>query len=138
MTTEEKLQHEIDGLRALAGSLAAALTSLTVKLDAVGADPGYQGMFTLAWTHGMEYKGPNCGEELESAKSVLTQTTSDLARQWAEGREAVEMLDWLRMNELDFGAFCERHLLALQTSRKLGTTDEWLFALRQAMKAGKP
>ena len=48
-----------------------ALRNLVAKLDEIGDNSQFKSMFTLAWAHGAEYKGPNWGKELEDAKTVL-------------------------------------------------------------------
>ena len=49
--------------------LETVLRALVKKLDEVGE--ATKGIFTMAWAHGMEYKGPNYGEELAAAKKLL-------------------------------------------------------------------
>jgi len=51
--------------------IRSALEALVAKLDAVHADPNYQGVWTLAHVHGVEYRGPKYGKELEAARAAL-------------------------------------------------------------------
>ena len=49
--------------------LETVLRALVKKLEEIGK--ATEGVFTMAWAHGMEYKGPNYGEELAAAKKLL-------------------------------------------------------------------
>jgi len=49
--------------------LEMALRALVKKLEEISK--ATEGIFTMAWAHGMEYKGPNYGEELTAAKKLL-------------------------------------------------------------------
>jgi hypothetical protein len=51
--------------------LKDGLRKLVDKLDAVNADPQYGAAWTLYYSHGGHYKGPDYHEELVSAKELL-------------------------------------------------------------------
>ena len=45
-------------------------------------------------------------------------------------------LDWYLSDFGDIGAFCERHGLPFQTSRRIGTPSEWRVAIDSAREKG--
>jgi len=51
--------------------LTAALAGLVAKMHLIDAEPTLSGIFTLAYIHGCEYKGPNWKDELELADAAL-------------------------------------------------------------------
>jgi hypothetical protein len=48
-----------------------AFVALVAKLEAIGDDPEFRHVFTLATIHGHPYGGPNWGAELSEAKECL-------------------------------------------------------------------
>lgn len=50
-----------------------ALEALVKKIDETVNSPEFEGIFTFAHAHGVVYRGPQFGEELEDAREVLAQ-----------------------------------------------------------------
>jgi len=68
----DDLLIERDGLNRRVAALERTLRKLVAKLDAICADPSYQGLLDLAATLGLPYKGPNFADELSEAKRALS------------------------------------------------------------------
>lgn len=52
-------------------NLKKASKELTDKLDLMNENPQFKGIWVHLWAHGMEYKGPQYGEELKKLKEIL-------------------------------------------------------------------
>ena len=51
--------------------LKSSLECLVNKLDAIGNDPQFNGIFSLHHIHGGRYTGPNWSEELQCARDAI-------------------------------------------------------------------
>lgn len=54
-----------------AWELFSALENLVNKLEEINKSEAYKAVWFMYMNHGMEYKGPNYGEELDAARKVL-------------------------------------------------------------------
>ena len=60
-----------------AGRMREALTALVAKIEAIEADPSFNGLFTLGFAHGAKYTGPDWEAELKAARAALAPTGSE-------------------------------------------------------------